>query len=150
MLRKKLVDESEYSSRVLGFHSLLELIHLIANVVADLDSLLIVDLEFLPTAVLQDRSTGLASALDLFAPFLMVLDFGEKDQILASVAHDFDDLKEFLEDMRAWPHSQDPWTLEGAILLPSGYAFLTEEFPTVVALHRVLQDLYMELMRGNT
>lgn len=99
MLRKVLIYKSEDSSRVLSFHRLLKLVHLIANVVAYLDSLLIVNLEFLPTAVLQDRATGLTSALDLFAPFFMVLDFGEKDQVLANVAHYFDNLEELLEDM---------------------------------------------------
>lgn len=141
MLRKELIDESEDSSRVLSFHRLLKLVHFIANVVADLNSFLIVDLEFLSTSVLQYRPTGFAGTLDLFAPFFMVFNLGEKDKVLARVAHDLDDLKEFLEDMRAWPHSQDPRALEGAILLPSGNAFFTEELPAVVALHRVLQDL---------
>jgi hypothetical protein len=129
----------------LGFHRLLKLVHLIANVVAHLDGLLIVNLEFFATAVLQYRSTSFARTLDLFAPFFMVFNLREKDKVLACVAHDFDDLKELLEHMRACPHSQDPWALEGAILLPTGYAFFTEEFPAIVALHRVLQDLYIEL-----
>ena len=141
MLRKELVDESEDSGWVLGLHCLLKLVHLIANVVAHLDGLLIVDLEFLPASVLQDRATSFTSALDLFAPFLMVFNFGEKDKVLASVAHNFDDLEELLEHMRAWSHSQDPWALEGAILLPTGDTFLAEEFSAVVTLHRVLQDL---------
>jgi hypothetical protein len=99
MLRKELVDESEDSGWVLGFHRLLKLVHLITNVVADLYSFLIIDLEFLPTAVLQYRPTGFASALDLFAPFFMVFNLREKDKVLACVAHDFDDLKELLEHM---------------------------------------------------
>jgi len=145
MLRKEFVDESEDSGRVLGLHRLLKLVHLIANVVAHLDGLLIIDLEFFPAAVFQDRATGFTSTFDLFAPFLMVFNLREKDKVLACVAHDFDDLEELLEHMRAWPHSQDTWALEGAILLPTGDAFLAEEFPAVVALHRVLQDLYMAL-----
>jgi hypothetical protein len=141
VLRKELVDEGEDCGWVLGFHRLLKLVHLIANVVAHLDGLLIIDLEFLPASVFQDRTTSFTSALDLFAPFLMVFNFREKDKVLAGVAHNFDDLEELLEYMGAWPHSQDPWALEGAILLPTGDAFLAEEFSAVVALHRVLQDL---------
>ena len=99
MLRKEFVNESEDSSWVLGFHRLLKLVHLITNVVADLDSFLIVDLEFLPTAVLKYRTTGFASTLDLFAPFFMVFNLREKDKVLACVAHDFDDLKELLKHM---------------------------------------------------
>jgi len=99
MLRKELVDESEDSGWVLGFHRLLKLVHLIAYVVANLDSFLIVDLEFLPTTVLQYRSTGFASTLDLFAPFFMVFNLREKDKVLACVAHDLDDLKELLKHM---------------------------------------------------
>jgi hypothetical protein len=126
MLRKELVDEGEDSGWVLGFHSLLKLVHLIANVVAHLDGLLIIDLEFLPASVLQDRTTSFTSALNLFAPLLMVFNLREKDKVLASVAHNFDDLEELLKYMRAWPHSQDPWALEGAIFLPTGDAFLAE------------------------
>ena len=142
MLRKELVDEGEDSGWVLGLHCLLKLVHLIANVVAHLDGLLIVDLEFFPAAVFQDRATGFTSTFYLFAPFLMVFNLREKDKVLACVAHNFDNLEELLEHMRAWSHSQDTWALEGAILLPTGDAFFTEEFPAVVTFHRVLQDLY--------
>ena len=68
----------------------------------------------------------------------MLLNLREEDELLTTVTHNLDDLEKFLEDVRAWAHSQNTWTLEGTILLPPGDALLAEKFAAVVALHRVL------------
>lgn len=76
---EKLINIGEYSCLVMSLQCLLQLIHLIAYVVAHLDGLFVGDLEFLPRFILQDRLAGLTRALDFLAPLFMLLDLREED-----------------------------------------------------------------------
>ena len=141
LLLKVFINEREHRHVILGLECSLELIHLVADVVADLDRPIITDLELLAMPVLQDSLACLVSALDLLAPFLVNLDLCEEHKLLAVVASHADDLEELLQNVRALPRSQDPRALEWTVLLPPGDALLAEELTAVLALHRLLKDL---------
>lgn len=138
LLSEILVDKSEDCCAVLGPHGLLELVHLEADVVANLNGLFFVDLELFARSVLKDGFARFAGAFDLFAPFLMLFYLRKENQFFTGVTNDLDDLEEFLKNVAAWTNSQDAWALEGAILLPARDALLAEKLPAVVTLHWIL------------
>lgn len=103
LLSEVFVDESKHGRRVLSLHGLLQEIHLIAYVITHLYGLVLVDFELFPASVLKNGSARLIRTFYLLAPLLMLFDLREKNQFLTSVAHDFDDLKKFLENVGARP-----------------------------------------------
>lgn len=71
----------------------------------------------------------------------MFFNLAEEDKLLTGMTVYSYNLKEFFENVRGWPHSEDARTLEGAVLFPTGDALFAEKLPTVIALHWILQDL---------
>lgn len=135
-----LLEEEKDLILVPSLHGLLQPKHLVADVVAHLDSLVFV-LELLTTTVFQNHLALLVGAFVLLAPLLVLLDLGEEHQFFTEMAADLKDLDELLQDVRAGAHSQLPRTLERAALWPLSNASLAEELPAVVALHGVDGDL---------
>ena len=75
------IDKGKDCSLILGLHGLLKLVHLVADIVTDLDSFLITDLNFFACAVLKDRFASFTLTFDFLAPIFMILNLGEEDQI---------------------------------------------------------------------
>jgi hypothetical protein len=68
----------------------LKLIHLVADVITNLNGFFLGYLELLPRSVFKDGLAGFASAFNFLAPLFMLLYLGEKHEILTGVAHYFD------------------------------------------------------------
>jgi hypothetical protein len=105
---------------------LLHLIHPIADVVTDLYRLVVIYLKLFSGSVLEDSLACLASTLYLLAPFFMVLNIREQDELFTAMAGYANDLKELFEDVGAMAGAQDAWTLKRTILFPTRDAFLAE------------------------
>ena len=75
---------------------MLQLVHLVADVITDLNCLIVVDLELFTASILKDGLAGLVRALDLLAPLFMFFYLREEDQIFTTVAVHFYDLEELL------------------------------------------------------
>jgi len=140
LLGEVLLEEEEGLVTVGVLEHLLEAEHLVADVVAHLDLLVLVE-ELLAAAELEDHVALLVGALVLLAPLLVLLDVREEHKLLAKVAGDLQDLDELLQDVRAGPDAQLPGALVGAVLVPHADAVLAKQLAAVVALHRVDRDL---------
>lgn len=99
-----LLEEEQDFVLVSVSHGLLQAEHLVADIVTDLDSLLLV-LELFSTPVLQYHLALLVCALVLLAPFLVLLNVREEHQLFAEVARNLQDLNELFQDVGARPDS---------------------------------------------
>lgn len=67
---------------IFGAHCLLELIHLVANVIAYLDCFVFINFEFLTTPILENSLASLASAFYFLTPFFMFFNLRKEDLFL--------------------------------------------------------------------
>ena len=131
-------NKGEDCCAVLGPHSLLELVHLEANVITNLYGLFFCDLKLFSRSVFKDGFARFAGTFDLFAPFFMLFYLRKNDQFFTCMTHNFNDLEEFLKNMAAWTNSQNTRALERAILFPARDTLLAEKLPAVVTFHWIL------------
>ena len=121
---------------ILRFKHLLEQKHLVANLVANLNVLLLV-LEFLPPTELEDHLTLLICAFVFFAPLFVVFYPREEHQLITVVTGDLQNLDELLQDVGARTDPQLARALVGTVLGPLLNTLLAKQLPAVVAFHRV-------------
>ena len=80
------------------FHSLLKNKHLVANVIAHLESFVFVD-EFLTVSKLKNHLALLICTLVLFTPFFMFSDIRKQYEFITKVARYLQDLDELFQNV---------------------------------------------------
>ena len=137
LIREELLNVPQSRLLVIPLHRLLQQVHFIANVVADLNQL-VLHLHFLSTSVLEDHLARFVGTLGFLAPLFMFLNLLEKNQVVARVAPNLHDCYELLDNMGATADPEETRALERTVFAPARNALSAEELPTVLALHWVL------------
>ena len=116
---------------------LLQSKHLVADIIAHLYRHRVLHFEFFAASILQYGLALLVRALILATPLFMLVNQWEKNEFTTRLTVDLEYVDELLEDVAAWTHSQDAWTLEWTVFLPALNACFAEEFAAIVTFHRL-------------